>query len=439
MEGKILSANKYMAEKTIKREDLARLERQMNNLMKLVDISSVINSTLDIGKLLVIIMEIIKEIMETEASTLLLYDERDKNLAFKVALGEGGKELQEKYRVNLGQGIAGWVAQNRKSLYVNDCYSDPRFDPKYDQQTGFKTNAIMCAPLLFKGKLLGVIQAINPLHAPAFTEEDMHLYNIFSVQAALAVQNAVFFRNALEEERIKSEITSAKSIQESLNPVINRSFGAVTIAAKSISAREVGGEFYSLFEFGGNRIGFSLGDIHEKGVPGSLHASIVSGAIKALAGTRGENPAMVFRLLNSAIAEDLKSIRELSLFYSVIDTVEKVIRFASAGLMYPVLVRDGIARYLRFGRLSMEQEGSDPSLISVRLRRGDVFAVITGGILKVRNRGGKMLGLKKVMKFLEGSFPGPAEMIDSLIKHAKGYSENIERQDDISIMAIRVG
>jgi signal transduction protein with GAF and PtsI domain len=82
-------------------------------------INGIINSTLNINKLLSIIMEMIKNIMNTEASSLLLYDEDMEELVFKVALGEAGDELSEKYRVKLGQGIAGWVAFHKEDTIVN--------------------------------------------------------------------------------------------------------------------------------------------------------------------------------------------------------------------------------------------------------------------------------------------------------------------------------
>ena len=68
------------------KKDYEYLEKQNQNLSKLIDINSIINSTLDIGKLLTIIMEIIKDIMGTEASTLLLYEDDTSELVFKVAL-----------------------------------------------------------------------------------------------------------------------------------------------------------------------------------------------------------------------------------------------------------------------------------------------------------------------------------------------------------------
>ncbi len=228
--------------------DLARLERQVKNLSKLVDINTIINSTLDISRLLSLIMEIIKDIMETEASTMLLYEEETDDLVFKVALGGAGDELTEKYRVAMGQGIAGWVARNRRPLVVNDVYQDERFDPNFDKSTGFTTRAILCAPLLYKGKLLGVIQAINPINQPQFFEEDMNLFRVFGDQAALAVQNAIFFKNALEEERIKSELDSAGSIKNALVPNFSLELKNIMITAHSRPAREVGGGISRLLQ-----------------------------------------------------------------------------------------------------------------------------------------------------------------------------------------------
>ncbi len=420
-----------------KYEDLARLERQVNNLTKLVDINHIINSTLDIRKLLTLIMEIIKEIMETEASTLLLYDNETNDLVFKVALGEAGNELSEKYRVKMGQGIAGWVAESRKPLLVNDVYSDRRFDSNYDKQTGFRTRAILCTPLLFKGKLLGVIQAINPIHGPIFEPEDLGLFNVFANQAALAVQNAIFFQSALEEARIKNELVSARSIQNSLIPDINRVFSDIQISARSLSAREVGGEFHGLFQLDDNNIGISLGDIHEKGIPGSIQASIVSGALKSLSTVKGKNPAELMRILKKSLSKDL-SEKSISIFYGVIDIEEKTVQFVNAGVAYPILLRKGVARYLRFGSRSLNEELKKTKKVTVKLKQDDMFIILTDGILNVKNSHGSQLGLKRIMDFLQADFEAPEDVINSLIEYADSFSEGVGRRDDLSIIAIKV-
>lgn len=417
---------------------LEHLERKLNNLSKLVDINSIINSTLDIGKLLTIIMEIIKDIMETETSTMLLYDENRKDLVFKVALGEAGDKLIEKYRIKVGQGIAGWVAQNRKPVIANNVYEDERFDPKFDSYTGFTTKSILCTPLLYKGKLLGVIQAINPSNRPGFDENDKNLFRVFSDQAALAVQNAIFFQNALEEERMKSEINSARSIQESLMPDINEKFRRLRITARSLPAREVTGEFHEVFHIDDQSIGIALGDIHDKGVPGGLKAAIVNGALMAITAIKGKRPLDLVRVLNRAIPVNIKSGKSISLFYGLINSLEKTIQFVNAGVAYPILVRDGMAHYLRFNKKNLQHAEDIIKKVTIQLRRGDYFVIITDGIISIKNRMGKLLGLKRVMEVLEQSQGSPGEVIDSLVSLSEEFSEGLERREDITIISIKV-
>ncbi len=411
---------------------------EIRNLKKLLEVNTIINSVLDIGKLLNTIMEVIKDIMNTEASTLLLYDENTSDLVFKVALGEAGFGLQEKYRVKIGQGIAGWVAENMKPVYVNDVYKDGRFDPNYDKMTGFDSRSILCVPLLFKGKLLGVIQAINPIDRAGFDNNDLSLFSIFADQAALAIQNAIFLQNTFEEQRIKNEIIAAKSFQKSLLQPVNRKYDNIHIAAKSVSATEVGGEFYDVFYFNNGSIGISVGDIHMKGIPGALNASIVSGAIKGLSSILAGKPALLLSNLNNTINESIKTIEKLSFFYGLIPEDKKSIQFVNTGFGYPIIVRKNVARYLKFK--SQPMGGADISLkkINVKLEPGDFFIIITDGIVNIKNKGAQTLGLRRIMDYLSNNFISPQEIVDSLIKLANGFLDELGKREDISIIALKV-
>ncbi len=423
----------------LKKYNVEYLERQLHNLTKLVEINGIINSTLDIARLLTLIMEIIKDIMEAEASTLLLYEEKSRDLVFKVALGEAGHELQERYRVSIGQGIAGWVAENRRAVFINDVYTDPRFDPNFDKKTGFTTRAILCAPLLFKGKLLGVIQAINPLRKQAFDEEDVTLFKAFANQAVLAVQNAIFFQNAIEEERIKNEIAAAHSIQQSLLPTLKVMKKNVQIAARSISAREVGGEFYDVFYYDDiNSIGLALGDIHTKGIPGALQASIVSGAVKALSLVMGQNPMNMHRLVNDIIRLNLDSAKAASLFYGVLCYEDNSLTFVNAGHAYPLLLRNRITRYLKLGSKQLGENHIPPQKVRLELRSGDYFVIITDGLVNIKNRNGNQLGLRRVMEFLGKNCQSPEYIVSSLIGLADDFTGGIEMKEDITIIAIKI-
>ena len=413
-------------------------DKRSGDLKKLLDINNIIISILDIGKLLNIIMETIKDIMNAEASTLFLYEDETKDLVFKVALGEAGKELTEKYRVKVGQGVAGWVAEKKQPIYINDVYNDERFDPNYDKKTGFNSRAILCVPLLFKGKLLGVIQAINPIDRSGFTDEDLYLFCSFANQAVLAVQNAIFFQNALEEQRLINEVSSAKSFQESLLPAINKKSDGVHIAARSFSAREVGGEFYDIFNFHDNSIGIVIGGIHMKGIPGALNASIVSGAIKGLSLKLKGHPSIIINALNNTITESITTVDNLSLFYGLISPDNKILHFVNAGFAYPIIIRKNIARYLKFKSDSIGKLQELPKKISVKLEPGDYFVIITEGIVNIKNRGAQNMGLKRIMDHLSNTFKSPQDIVDSLIKLTDDFLDGLEKMEDISILALKI-
>jgi sigma-B regulation protein RsbU (phosphoserine phosphatase) len=427
-----------MFKKNDLKHERAVVEEQISSLTKLMNINGLINSTLDMSRLLTLIMETITDIMQTEASTLLLYEDKTNDLVFKVALGEAGIGLVEKYRVKMGQGVAGWVAETRKSVIINDVYSDRRFDPDFDKITGFKTKSIICAPLLFKGKLIGVIQSINPIKRPVFNDEDTKIFQLFSDQAALAVQNAVYFQNALEEERIKSEISSARVIHETLIPDVDMTLDNIRITAKSVSAREIGGNFHGLFRLDDAHIGIALGNIHTKGLPGGMQASIISGAIRALAKIKGKNPVDLVRTLTLIIEREEKPIQNASFIYGVLDLSENKLRFLNAGLAYPVIVRDNVARYLRFGKRSLKQNITEEKVVAVKLKPGDLFVILSQGIIKVRDSAGKQLGLKNIMGYLERGFSASDDIIESLLRFAKEFSGTVGIREDISLIILRM-
>ncbi|HQM53836.1 MAG TPA: GAF domain-containing protein, partial [bacterium] len=108
-------------------EQLRISNQRVANLSALVEISKIINSTLDLDTLLTMIMEIIKQVLNAESGSLMLLDERGDELLYRVALGEKGSRLKERFRLKIGQGIAGWVAAHGEPLLVPDAARDARF------------------------------------------------------------------------------------------------------------------------------------------------------------------------------------------------------------------------------------------------------------------------------------------------------------------------
>ncbi len=188
----------------------ALLQKGMQELGILYEMSQAISSTFDFQGLLELLMNNTKEVLQAEASSLMLMSEDRTELEFVVAQGAQGAKVK-KFTVKVGQGIAGWVAEKGESLLIPDAYADDRFNPAYDKKTGFKTRSIMCVPLKSKDEVTGVVQLINPKGSDSFTQDNLEMFKAIANQAAVAIENTRLYsrtremaddlREALERER----------------------------------------------------------------------------------------------------------------------------------------------------------------------------------------------------------------------------------------------
>ncbi len=168
----------------------------------LIELNALINSDYSEPKtLLTRIIESATRLTDGEASSLLLANPENERLYFEIALGSKAQDVQ-KFSLKKGEGIAGWVFQNNRSLVVNDVSNDPRYFGDIGKKVGFATQRILAVPMRVRDECVGVIEIINKNSGNPFTEDDRHWLEIFANQAALAVQNSRSF------ERARNEITN---------------------------------------------------------------------------------------------------------------------------------------------------------------------------------------------------------------------------------------
>ena len=204
-------------------ELIDELKKKVEELSAFNEIGKALTSTLDLRKVLDIIMEKISELFKPKNWSLLLLDDARRQLHFEIAVGEGADQLAD-VRLNLGEGIAGWVAENAEPLLISDAYSDPRFTPTADEKTNVRTQSIICVPLKSKGQVLGVIEIINQLESRSFRIEDLTLLKTLADYAAIAIENARFF-NKVQELTITDDMTNlynSRFLQQQIDAEIQR-------------------------------------------------------------------------------------------------------------------------------------------------------------------------------------------------------------------------
>jgi GAF domain-containing protein len=122
----------------------------------------------------------------SEDAALVVYGRDRRELAFRVshALRHG---LIDGARLPIGQGIAGWVAEHRRAVRLDDASRDPRHDPQIARRTGLVPHSMICMPMVHADRLHGVIQVINKLDGSAFDDDELRLMQTLADHAARAL------------------------------------------------------------------------------------------------------------------------------------------------------------------------------------------------------------------------------------------------------------
>ncbi len=152
-------------EVNVSKDYLKNLEKKVEDLKTLMEVSAIISSTLDFNELMTLVMEKAKDVMDAEACSILLYNKDIDKLEFEVAICEEESTsdiLKKKITLDMGQGIAGWVAANKKPLVIKDVKKDKRFYQGADKLTGFVTKSLIAVPLVGRRGLIGVAEVLNP-------------------------------------------------------------------------------------------------------------------------------------------------------------------------------------------------------------------------------------------------------------------------------------
>ena len=170
-------------------------------LNALIQVSKTVNAHLDLDTVLESVMSVTTDVMRVEASSLVLIDDETGDLLFHVARGQKAEAVKP-IRMKQGEGIVGSVVQSGKPAIVNDVARDDRFCSKVDENSGFKTKAILCVPLATKNRLWGAVEIINRLDGRDFDECDLALCEAVAAQAAIAIENAVLHKEILKKERL---------------------------------------------------------------------------------------------------------------------------------------------------------------------------------------------------------------------------------------------
>jgi phosphoserine phosphatase len=406
-------------------EKLGRISSITRDLAKPIELESMLYQVVDAAK----------ELLDAEGGTVWRYLPATHELESRVARG------MDPVRISAERGIVGECLRSRSAINVPDCYADPRFDPSFDRNTGYRTRCMLTLPLMGYDELLvGVLQLVNRREG-VFSAEDETMASVLAAQCAVALQRAQLTERLVESEKVAQEIEVARAVQMGTLPKKAPDVAGYDMAGAFRPADQTGGDTYDFVPTPNGGVMVLMGDATGHGIGPALSATQVRAMLR-VAQRLGAGLDDTFRHMNDQLAVDLPEDRFVTAFLGHLDPVQHELRYHSGG-QGPLLhfhATDGSCDVhppttAPLGAM-LQVSLREPRLIN--LAAGDVFALLSDGVYEYCNAEEQEFGEERVVEFLRRHHDEPmARLRDRLLGELRQFGQGAPQLDDISIVLIR--
>ena len=391
--------------------------------------------------LLEMILERSRPWMRAEACSIFLPDPATGELVIHSAHGDSAPKLGS-LRVPAGKGIVGAAMKDRKMIRVDDVSRDPRFYSQADEQTGWKTKALLAAPLLDGEECIGVIEFLNPQGRPSFQREDEELMEYFAGLVSSALVRIRAHDAALERAQVQRDLDLAREMQQGLLPkeFPSRELApGVEIFARLDPAKEVSGDLYDFFPIEAGKMCFVVGDVSGKGVAAGLFMAVTRTLIRATA-LPGRKPLEILQKVNAQLCAENPANLFVTMILGIVDTATGRMEYGQGGHNPPILIPvQGEPIYEPSGGMPLGVfEEAKFGQRQLDLKTGETLLVYTDGVTEAMNPRRELFGETRLKEAVRGQAGLSAESLTQRVVGAvTRYASGAEPSDDITLLAIK--
>ena len=387
------------------------------------------------------LMDLAKEVTAAEASLLWLYNSESHFLeVVSISDDRFGDKAAELYKgsvkLRMGEGISGWVAENRTAVMIEDAQRDPRFSKQADKQRGLTTITLICVPLVYREELLGVLSVLNSRNKPFFDKEDLTILESFADLAAVAIVRSRLLEHRIEQERFQAELNAAAKIQKLFWPKIPEIGEGSHVWGFSEPALSVGGDLYDVIPMPDASWLLYVADVAGKGLPAALMMAALSAKIRSIVSLQNE----VHQLLANVNKEMHELMSEEGFFATMV--VSRYwprtgkMHIARAGHQYPLRVMDNGFQELSnihgipIG-IEFEAEYEKAEFV---LSPGEAILLVTDGITEAENEKGVLFGNDRLTDYFKLATGPP--WAQGLLEKIDSWRGNAVMNDDLTIVEL---
>lgn len=409
-------------------------QQKLKNLHLLQEISADLTSTLDLDCVLTESLKRVQNVLHVESATIL-FREGDE-LVFRIAIGETADRIKP-FRLKMGQGFTGLVAQNARGDFTNDLQNDPRYYRAVDTEIRFVTHSLIAAPLVVNDTVIGVISATNK--PGGFNAGDLDLLTTIAGSAAIAIENARLYQVAVEKGRMERELQVARQVQADLLPREMPNFPGWEIGAMWQPAREVSGDYYDFVPVA-KELDLIIADVSDKGMPAALLMVQTRSILRANlspAQTMASGVTRANELICASSANDMF----VTMACVRLEAKSGKIICVNAGHNRPMICRARSGELIELPRtgiaLGIDAERKFAQK-SERLGRGDLVVLYTDGVTDAMNSAGEMFGEERLREIvLAHHVASAADLIAAFKSELEKFIGSAAPADDITIVAAK--
>jgi sigma-B regulation protein RsbU (phosphoserine phosphatase) len=412
---------------------IAKARRETLEKVTLFEVGKKLSMYLEMDEILEQIVDLLYRVVRYDAVGIYLINSDTQEIENVVTRGMD-PEVESKLHLKVGQGVVGWVAKMGKSVLVPDVISDERYIRLRPQ-----TASEIAVPIKAGEEIIGVFN-LESDRKNAYDENSRELVEAFASQAAVTIERARLYREALEKRRLEGELSIARQIQSTFLPKGDPEVKGFDIAGMNIPSSEVGGDFFDFIKIVENQLGVAIADVSGKGIPAALIMAAFRASLKA---EILNNYAIrtIFQKVNRLLFESVEREMYVTAVYGVLDTKNRVLTFSNAGHNPPILRRaDGSIEYLSEGGVALGVlELSTYEERPLSLFSGDVLILYTDGVTEAFSPEGEEFGLHRLVEVINENYELSArDLLNEIYERVQDFTSDSAQLDDLTMVAIKV-
>ncbi|MHC5034403.1 MAG: PP2C family protein-serine/threonine phosphatase, partial [Planctomycetota bacterium] len=405
-------------------------------LQSVIRISSAIQTELELRVLLSLVLDNLFEVFRlADRAFLMLYDESGDLKPAAARNREGRPE-----KITISRSIVNEVTSRRVAVLSSDAMLDERFTGAMSI-VSHSIRSMMCAPLIAKDDLLGILHVDTTRENRRFTEDDLELLSGVAAQTALAIASAKMHEKLLARDRMERDLKVATQVQKSFLPGTIPEAEGMEFAAFYHAALEIGGDMYDFIPQPDDKVLVVVGDVSGKGIPAALLMARTSSDVRFYAVQESE-PKDVLPHLTRRLDETGMSDVFVTMALIRVDLNTHETWIANAGHCKPLVRRGAEGDVVEAGGRPELPVGMMPEFeytqASYALQSGDVMCLVTDGVTEAMDADKNLYGTDRLVEAIAAAPPSASGVLEAVLADVKKHVGDTKQSDDLTCVCFGV-